>query len=56
MKQPKGLKNGHTSNSKLGSGSFYGTAMKNPLGKSRDVLGQKTLPKKKLLKPPTKLA
>lgn len=56
MKQPKGLKSAHTSNSKIGMGSFYGTGERNPLGKSRDVLGQKSMPKKALSKPPKKLA
>lgn len=56
MKQPKGLKNAHTSNSKIGSGTFFGSGVKNPLGKPLEVMGQKVMSKKSLKTPPKKLA
>lgn len=39
----KKLKNAHTSNTKLGQGDFYGTGVKNPMAKSRSVLGNKVV-------------
>ncbi len=55
----KGIKTSkfaHTSNRKIGSGDSYGTGVKNPVGKSRDVLGQSPIAKSKIGKAPKSLA
>lgn len=47
----------HAPNTKFGSGDYYGTGFKQPLGKMRDTyMGDKPKMKKSLLKPPKKLA
>lgn len=46
----------HTSNSKTGSGDYYGTAHKNPLGKMVEGFGMQEVTPKKLKKPPKSLA
>ena len=58
MKKLKGLKQAHTSNAKTGMGDFYGSGVKNPIGKIRDVstLGRTPLSKVKLKKPPKSMA
>lgn len=55
LKGVKGLNEAHTPNTKYGMGDFYGTGMKNPMGKVIEGIG-KTIPKAKIGKPPTKLA
>lgn len=56
MKQTKRLKTAHTSNSKIGMGSFTGLGVKNPIGKMREGMGMRETPKKKLKSPPKSLA
>lgn len=58
MKKVKGLKQAHTSNAKRGMGDAYGSGMKNPIGKIRDVSTSVTTPvsKVKLKKPPKSMA
>lgn len=52
----KALKNSHTSNSKIGMGDFYGTGIKQKMGRARDVMGMSPPTAAKLKKPPKKLA
>lgn len=58
MKKVKGLKQAHTSNAKRGMGDAYGSGMKNPIAKIRDVSTVTTTPlsKLKLKKPPKSMA
>lgn len=51
MLKPKGLKNAHTSNSKKGMGDYSGSGIKNPIGKSKEIMGIKSPSAKKLSKP-----
>ena len=46
----------HVSKTKYGSGDFYGTGIRNPIGKVRDVMGMKATNPKKLKNPPKSLA
>lgn len=52
----KRTKEAHTSTAKIGQGDWYGSAIKNPVGKPRDVMGMSQMPKSKLKKPPKSLA
>jgi len=54
MKKVKVSKTAHTSNSKRGMGDYRGTGIRNPIGKIRDVSGEKS--SSKLKKPPRSLA
>lgn len=58
MTKIKGMKQAHTSNSKIGMGDSYGSGFKNPIGKIRDVSTVPTTPlsKVKLKKPPKSMA
>lgn len=58
MKKSKGkVKQAHTSSSKVGMGDFYGTGIKNPVGRVRaSYLDIKPKSKKKLGNPPKSLA
>ena len=56
MKKVKALKTAHTSNSKMGMGDYYGSAIRNPIGRVRDGWGMNETPKKKLRIPPKSLA
>jgi hypothetical protein len=56
MKPVKGLKNAHSSNSKMGSGDFYGTAIKQNVGRIRDSYMKPLTSKSKIGKPPKSLA
>ena len=56
MKRVKGLKEAHTSNSKMGMGDHYGSGIKNPVGKIRDVMGIGNIKSKRLSKAPKSLA
>lgn len=56
MKRIKTNKQAHTSNSKIGMGDNYGSGVKNPVGKIRDVMGITDVNPKKLRKPPKSLA
>lgn len=49
-------KTAHTSDSQKGSGDYYGTGIRNKVGKVRDVMGYTDMPKKKLKIPPKSLA
>lgn len=51
----KGLKNAHTSNSKKGMGDFYGSGVKNKMGRLLEGTGVNPLSKSKLKKPPRSL-
>jgi hypothetical protein len=56
MAKIKPLKNAHTSNSKVGMGDYYGTAIKQKVGRARDVMGITPMKASKLKKPPKSLA
>lgn len=56
MKPLKSLKNAHTPNTKHGMGDFYGSGVRNPMGKVKDGMGMVTMSQKKLKKPPRSLA
>ncbi len=49
-------KGAHVSKAKFGMGDFYGSGVKQPLGKMRDGIGSNPVSKKKLGKPPKSLA
>ncbi len=55
MKKVKGLKNAHTSNSKIGMGDNYGSGIRQPMAKPREDLSKLVTPKR-LKKPPKSLA
>ena len=55
MKKRKTTKAWHTPKTQKGMGDFYGTGIKNPMGKAIDVFGFGT-PKAKKAKPPKALA
>lgn len=53
----KGLKNAHTPNSKIGSGTHYGQAIKQKTGKMvKDSMSYSNVTPKNLKKPPKSLA
>jgi len=59
MKKLKPLKRSgeaHVSKTKFGMGDHYGSGIKNPVGKIRDVMGITDVTPKRLKKPPKKLA
>jgi len=56
LKAPKPLKNAHTSNAKKGMGDYYGTGVRNKLGKIVDGFGMNQVSKNKLRTPPRGLA
>jgi hypothetical protein len=59
MKKLKPLKKhveAHSSSAKLGMGDFYGSGVKNPVGKIRDVFTVNQPSMKKMGKPPKSLA
>jgi hypothetical protein len=56
MPKIKPLKHAHTSNSQVGMGNYYGTGVKNPVAKSKEIMGTKGLTSKSLKKPPKSLA
>lgn len=49
-------KQAHTPKSPKGMGDFYGTGIRQPLGKMIDGMGMQEIPPKKLKKPPRSLA
>ena len=56
-KKIKANKTAHTSNSKLGMGDFYGSGIKNPIGRVReDMMMGKSMNSKDLGKAPKSLA
>lgn len=52
----KPLKQSHTSSAKIGMGDSYGSGVKNPIGKIRDISMSKPVKKSKIGKPPKSLA
>ena len=57
MKKMKAPKTAHTSNSKIGMGDFYGTGIKNKMGRMRyDSMSMAPKSNKKMGKPPKSLA
>lgn len=50
------VKAAHTPKTQLGMGDFYGTSIKQPLGKTRSSIGTNPISKKKLGKPPKSMA
>jgi len=46
----------HTPKSPKGMGDFYGTGIRQPLGKMRDGMGMQEITKAKMKKPPKSLA
>lgn len=55
-KRGKKHKEAHSSSAKTGMGDYYGTAIKNPLGKMREGYGMYEVTPAKLKKPPKSLA
>jgi hypothetical protein len=51
MNKPK-IKQSHVANTKLGSGDYYGSAIKQKTGRMRSVFGYNEVPPKKLKTPP----
>lgn len=56
MKKVKGLKNAHTSNNKIGSGDYYGVALKAKVGRMIDGVGINPPTTKSVKTPPKSLA
>ncbi len=56
MKKTKALKNAHTSNSKIGVGDYYGTGIRNPIGRMVDNYTDSPKSVQKKGKPPKSLA
>lgn len=57
MKKIKSNKTAHTSNSKIGMGDFYGSGIKNPIGRVREsMIDARPLSSKNLGKAPKSLA
>ena len=56
MKSVKANKQFHSSNDKIGKGQSFGTGIKNPVGKSKEVMGIKLITKSQTGKPPKSLA
>jgi hypothetical protein len=56
MKKARPTKSAHTPKTKIGSGDYYGTGIKNKIGRIIDVTGYNDIPKSKLKKPPKSLA
>ncbi len=56
LKPPTPLKNAHTSNAKIGMGDYYGTGVKNKVGRMIDGTGMRPVTPSKIKKPPKSLA
>ncbi len=56
MKNSKASKEWHAPNTKIGSGDYYGTGIKNPIGRMRDSYMNKPMTDSKMGKPPKTLA
>lgn len=56
MKPPKPLKNAHTPNTKLGMGDYYGTGVRQKIGRMREGMGMQEITPKKMKTPPKSLA
>lgn len=55
MKNLKPIKQTHTSRSKTGSGDYYGSAIKQKMGRAKDIMLESPMKPKKM-KPPKSLA
>jgi len=56
MKKIKANKEAHVANTKYGMGDYYGSGIRNPIGKMREGMGTKEVTPKKLKTPPKALA
>ena len=56
MKAVKANKQFHSSDSKIGKGISHGTGLKNPVGKSKEIMGVKPMVKSQMGKPPKSMA
>ena len=56
MKKVKSLKESHTSPNKIGMGDYYGTGVRNPIGKPKEVFNEKAGKSRNLGKAPKSLA
>jgi hypothetical protein len=56
LKKLKPLKNAHTPNTKYGMGDYYGTGVRQKIGRVREGMGMQPLTPKKLKTPPKSLA
>ncbi len=56
MKKNKAPLQAHTPKSQIGMGDYYGTGIKNKVGKVREIIGVDKISNKKLGKPPKSLA
>ena len=56
MKSIKSNKQFHSSDSKIGKGDSYGSGVKNPVGKAKEIMGVKPITKSKMGKPPKSMA
>jgi hypothetical protein len=56
MKKLKKTAAAHTTLSSKGVGDFYGSGIRNKIGRSRDVMGISEIPSKKLKNPPKSMA
>jgi hypothetical protein len=56
MKKSKKLSIAHTSNSQIGMGDYYGTGIRQKIGRVREGMGMSPISEKKLKTPPRTLA
>lgn len=56
MKKVKPLQSNHTSPAKKGMGDYYGSGIRNPIGKPRDVFSEKAPKAQNIGKAPKSLA
>ncbi len=56
IKPIKPIKQAHTPKSQIGMGDYYGTGVKNKVGRVREIIGTDKISNKKLGKPPKSLA
>lgn len=56
MKSIKSNKQFHSSNDKIGKGDSFGSGIKNKVGKSKEIMGVKTMGKSQMGKPPKSMA
>lgn len=56
LKKYKKFKTAHTSSSQIGMGDYYGTGIRNPMGRVRDTMEGNYVAPRKLKKAPKALA
>ena len=56
VKTTKPVKQSHSSSAKTGTGDFYGSGVRQKVGKMIDGYGMMEVPKSKMKKPPKSLA